>query len=204
MERPKRSRRRVLREGTTEEYIEEYSESCRWEKWASVARDIDSARDHEVQWRVGDGLMFDYLESYLSNDGCILGIANDEIEAERLMRDADSVFELLIYDESDLLGNIDVGNDSSDLRGLGKALIRAGLGAPLRYDREFFDLIAGHATSHPNLQMRTIAICSMIYTEWPEFAQILRNIIRSDSEERVRNRAQIVLNAYIAAGILVD
>jgi hypothetical protein len=150
---------------------------------------------------VDDGLTFDYLESYLSNDGCISGVGNDEIKAERLMEEAESVLELLLYSESDLLDNIDVASDSGDMPGLGRALIRAGLGAPLRYDREFFDLIVANATSHPNFHIRIIAICSMLYAEWPEFAPILRDIIRGDSEERVQDRAQIVLNVYIAAGI---
>lgn len=201
MERPMRTRRRVLREGITEDYVEEYADSNQWERLASVPRDIDSAKDHEVQWRVNDDLTFDYLESYLTNDGCFLGIGNDERNAERLMREADSVFELVIYSEDDLLSNIEAASDTADLGGLGKSLIRAGLGAPLQHDREFFDLIVANATSYPDHRIRQFAICSMIYAEWPEFVPILRNIILDDREEAVRDRAQIVLNAYIAAGV---
>jgi hypothetical protein len=166
-----------------------------------VPRDIDSATDHRVQWRVDDELTFDYLENYLTSDGCYSGMGNDEIKAERLMGDADSVFELVIYSEGDLIDNIEAASDSADLAGLGKALIRAGLGAPLRYDREFFDLITVNATSYSDYRIRQFAINSMIYTEWLEFMPVLRNIITSDPEEIVRDRAQIVLNAYIAAGL---
>lgn len=201
MARLMRTRRRVLREGITGDYVEEFADSRGWERAASVPRDIVSATDHHIQWRIDDELTFDYLESYLTNDGCFLALGHDETKTERFMREAESVFELVIYSEGDLLDNIEAASDAIDLAGLGKALIRAGLGAPLRYGREFFGLIVGNATSYPDHRIRQFAICSMVYAEWPEFVPILRNIITSDREESVRDRAQIVLNAYIAAGV---
>lgn len=193
-----RTRRRVLRESVTENDIETYAEASNWPRGKSTSRDIDSAIDHEVQWHVPDGILFDYLESYLTNDGCILAIGSDAVRAERIMLRVESDLEMLIFEEGELLDRIDMADDLPDM---GRALIRAGLGAPLSYNSEFFEVISANATSHSEFRIREIAVCSMIYTEWPEFIPVLRNIMNDDQEERVRVRAQIVLNAYRAAGM---
>jgi hypothetical protein len=67
-----------------------------WPRGKSARRDIDSAIDHEVQWHVPDGLLFDYLESYLANDSCILAIGSDAVRAERLMRRVESDLEMSV------------------------------------------------------------------------------------------------------------
>ena len=192
-----RTRRRVLRASIDEGDIEVYATSRRWTEGESAPRDVDSAVDHEVQWRVADELVFAYLESYLTNDGCILAIGSDAIQAERLMQEVESDLAAQIFGEGELLDRI----ETDDLPSMGRALVQAGLGAPLGYDQAFFDSISVKATSHSEFRIREIAVFSMSYTEWPEFVPLLRNIMNNDQEKRVRFRAQIVFNGYIAAGL---
>jgi hypothetical protein len=150
-----------------------------------------------VQWHVADDLVFDYLESYLTTDGCILAIGPDAVQAERLMQEVESDLAAQIFGEAELISRI----DTDDLPSIGRALVQAGLGAPLRYDQAFFDSISAKATSYPEFRIRETAVFSMAYTEWPEFVPLLRNILNNDQEERVRLRAQIVFDGYIGAGL---
>jgi hypothetical protein len=197
MERPRRTRRRVLREFVSESDILAYSISRGWVGGQSAPRDVTAAIDHEVQWPVANELVFAYLESYLTNDGCIVAMGPDAVRAEGLMQGVEADLEAQIFGERELLDRI----ETDDLASMGRALIQAGLGAPLVYDQSFFDSISVKATSHTEFRIREIAICSTVYMEWPEFVPLLRSIMNNDEEERVRVRAQIVLNAYIAAGL---
>jgi hypothetical protein len=198
MPRMRRTRRRVLRGSPMEQDFAIYVESRGWPEERSVPRDVSAAVDHEVLWRATEGVLFDYLEAYLTGDACVLGLSLDLQRAEKIMESVESDFEGIIFEQDELLDRIEM---SASPQELARALIRAGLGAPLRYDKEFFDLIVGHATSHSESRIREIAICSMVYTEWPEFLPVLRRIVTSDPETRVRDRAQILLTAYRSAGI---
>jgi len=178
--------------------FEIYAESRSWPQERSVPRDASAAVDHEVLWRATEGGLFDYLEAYLTGDACILGLSEDLAQAESLIETVESDFDGMIYEEGELLDRIEM---SADPQELARTLIRAGLGAPLTFDQEFFDLIVDHATSNPEFRIREIAIYSMVYMEWPEFMPVLRRISVDDPEMRVRDRAQILLDAYRNAGI---
>jgi hypothetical protein len=194
----RRTRRRVLRECPLEQDFEIYTQSRNWPKERSVPRDVSSAVDHEVLWRASEGVLFDYLEAYLTGDCCILGLSTDLAQAEKLMEGVESDFEGLIFEIGELLDRVEMSDNPQELA---RALIRAGLGAPTDYDQEFFELMVNYATSHSEFRIREFAICSMVYMEWPEFVPILRKIAVTDPEPRVRDRAQILLSAYRAAGI---
>jgi hypothetical protein len=58
------------------------------------------------------------------------------------------------------------------------------------------------ATAHAHTKVRGMAVWSMMYAEWPEFVPPLRKILASDKEQAVRDRAQILLNAYRLASYL--
>jgi len=198
MSRIYRTRRRVFRESPMEQDVRIYAESRNWPLEGSVPRDVSAAVDHEVQWRVTESVVFDSLEAYLTGDSCILALSMDMPQAEALMEIVDSGFEGIIYEEDELLDKIEI---SADPQRLARALVCAGLGAPLSFDQEFFDLIVHHATSSAEFRIREIAIYSMVYMEWPEFLPVLREIRANDPEMRVRDRAQVLLDAYQAAGI---
>jgi hypothetical protein len=198
MARRYRTRRRVLRDSPMERDFSIYVGSRNWAHERSVPRDVSAAVDHEVLWRATESVLFDYLEAYLSGDACILGLSADLTQAESLMKIVESDFEGMIYELDELLDRIEI---SADPQELARALIRAGLGAPLTFNQEFFDLMVHHATSNTEFRIREIAIYSMVYMEWPEFLPVLRRISADDPEMRVRDRAQILLDAYREAGI---
>jgi hypothetical protein len=181
-----------------EDRVAAFAESLHWTMTYDVPRNLETATDHEVTWEVEDGLALDYLESYLTGDCCVLALGENLDDAERLMESIESDFEESIFELGELLDGVDHARSGPDLA---RSLIRAGLGAPLGYDEEFFATFVREASADSEPRIREFALCSMVYTEWPQFVPVLKEIKSNDLEERVRDRAAIVLKAYDAAGL---
>lgn len=195
---PQRTRRRVLADSEMEVVFAMYCDTRNWSVERRVPRDISAAIDHEVVWRASDKVLIDYVSAYLTNDSCICGLSSDLEAAEELMKSVESDLGEMILDDDELLSGPELAETPQEVM---HALVRLGLGAPLSYDRDFFDVIVNHAASHANRFLRETAIYATVYMAWPEFVPILREIKASDPEEKVRTRAEVVLHAYLASGL---
>ncbi|MEI8408935.1 MULTISPECIES: hypothetical protein [unclassified Kribbella] len=193
-----RTRRRVLQRCPVDDEIDDLAQSYGWPVVYDADRDFDRGRGREVNWGVTSDSVLGYLESHISNDCCLVGVGKDPGQAE----------EIIARVEADLAGEIEsvdgllaVLQDEDDPRLLARGLVRAGFGAPREFDRVFFDAFAAAACHHPVYQVRDIAISSMVYIEWPEFAPLLERIKAEEPDEQVRARATMVHSAYQAAGL---
>ena len=173
------------------------AESEGWPQIAKYSRDVDSARDYEVVWQVESATVH-YLESYLTGDCAAVGIGADIDSAEIPLRMLDRILPGAAYEQDELLDRVEMETEDRELAG---SLIRAGLGAPLSSDDDYFEVMTRFSTEHPNPRIRQFALCGIVYIEWPEFVPLLRRISTDDPAESVRTRAAVVLDAYRAAGM---
>ncbi|MFF0623139.1 hypothetical protein [Streptomyces sp. NPDC004296] len=167
-----------------------------WPIAYSREKDFERGRGVEVNWEVRERLMLGYLESHIANVCCVVAVGHDPEEAERLIADVETKLPNRVIDTTDILLGI---QDDSDPRKLAKSLVQAGFGAPITFDEQFFKAFEEASTAHPIHNVRSIAITSIAYVEWPEFIPVLRTIESTDPNENVRARATLVRRAYEAA-----
>lgn len=193
MTRILRTQRRVLRIFPFAEEAGAVASSQGWVKTYDVPRDADLSRPREITWQVEPGLGFGYLESYLSKDCCFFGLGEDADASDRMIAGIADEFRADIYGEDELVEAVTTGGSPAQLA---RAVVRAGLGAPLEYDPEFADPIAAVATNHDEQRVRYVAVHTMLYTEWPQFAPLLRRIVHHDPSDTVRGMAERVLRVF--------
>ncbi|MEU5301209.1 hypothetical protein ACH4YO_06765 [Streptomyces noursei] len=192
---PYRTRRRVLNHFPMSEDIDLLAHGHGWPISYSQEKDFERGKGIEVNWEVSERLTLGYLESHIANVCCVVAVGHDPEEAERLISDVETKLPNKVIDVAEILLGI---QDDSDPRKLAKSLVRAGFGAPITFDEQFFKAFEEASTTHPIHNVRSIAITSIAYIEWPEFMPVLRTIESTDPNETVRARATLVLRAYEA------
>lgn len=188
-----RTERRVLKTYPFEDEANEIAVEQGWIKNHDVPRDSEKSQAREITWHVADGLSFGYLESYLSKDCCILAIGESLDEADGLIGGIAAELEDIIYSEEELLEGV---RDAQNASALARAIVRAGLGAPVEFSREFYSIFESILTSHDDSRVREIALHSMLYLEWPSLDSLIERSMRDDPAERVRSMAFRVRESY--------
>jgi hypothetical protein len=81
----------------------------------------------------------------------------------------------------------------------GKAVLRLGLGAPLKAVDSVKDRILG-ASKNPETRVRRRAVRAMAYTPWPEYWERLMELAEGDPDETVARDAALVMQALSESG----
>jgi len=76
----------------------------------------------------------------------------------------------------------------------GAALLKLGVGAPHRFDRDFFDRTRA-GLEDPDVRLRDLALWAATYSPWAEYKRIIEKLARSDPDRGVRRRAKVTLDA---------
>ncbi|MCM2387475.1 hypothetical protein [Streptomyces albipurpureus] len=161
--------------------------------WDLIARDVadpDRGMELEVVWATDDPVTFQFREDHILNEGYVYLAGRDRAGVER--------------HESDLTGSLDLWSRDELLReaarhdegpARGRAILRAGLGAPMEFDREFYDLITG-AMRSGDPAMRAIGVRACAYSPVAEYRPALEGLARSDAGQEIRDLAQATLRAF--------
>ncbi|ELP67890.1 hypothetical protein ACKI1I_08980 [Streptomyces turgidiscabies] len=180
------SDRLVLGSSPQDEAVEELAEEQEWLRVEEVTE--DGVR--QILWAIGPGTSLTYTEDPVSSNAYIVLVS----ENREMFKQVLSVihYELMPVERRALLTSIDEARDSLNRA---RAVIRAGLGAPDRYDEDFFTRIRD-AFASPDKWVREAAVWATAYSPWPQYRPLLEVTKQNDSEEKLRGDAAAVLAGF--------
>ncbi|MET9108858.1 hypothetical protein [Streptomyces zhihengii] len=167
-----------------------------WEVVFAQDKDFEKERGAEVNWKIREDAVLGYLESYLTDVCCFVVMGSEPEFIDTTAQEVELKLPGKVLTVGELLDNM---QRATDPRALARALVESGFGAPVTFDADFFHVFEEACTQHPIHNVRSIAIASIAYVEWPEFLPLLRSVEATDTHESVRARAAHVRRAYEAA-----
>ncbi|MEU6253124.1 HEAT repeat domain-containing protein [Streptomyces sp. NPDC047043] len=186
-----RSDRLVLGRSPQDEAVEELAEEQGWQRVEEVTE--DGAR--QILWAVGPGTSLTYAEDPVSHNAYAVLVSEDKETFEETL---DVVLdELMPWQPRALLSSIE---QAEDALARARAVIRAGLGAPDRYDEHFFTRIR-EAFESSDRWVREAAVWATAYSPWPQYRPLLEATVRNDPEEKLRADAASILAGFDAQGV---
>jgi hypothetical protein len=180
----------VLRAGDGETVAGRFASERDWDLMTRDVADPEHGVELEVIWATDGPVTLHFQEDHVLNEGYVYLAGRDRVRVERY--------------EADLTGSLDVWSRDELLReaahhdegpARGRAILRAGLGAPMEFDQEFYDLITG-AMRSGEPAMRAIGIRACAYSPVAEYRPRLEEIARGDDEQEIRDLAQATLRAF--------
>jgi len=122
-------------------------------------------------------------------------MARDDTSAQRKHVELLAHFDTWTFDE--LLFAVDNACEAIELA---RAILRAGLGAPVRFEERFFVRIK-QAAENPEPVVREMALWAMVYPGWSQFRPVLKQVVEQDPVEAIREQAEEILIAFDAQGV---
>lgn len=187
--------RYVLRDLLSREAVERYAEDRGWDLVAGQDADPESGTEYERVWLTDTTLTLHYVEDRIARYSYVFLAGDDREAVERIVPDLMRVLEP--WTPAELLDGVREAKPGPDR---GRAVLRAGIGAPLDFDQEFFDCVRS-ALAHPEPPMREIGILAGSYAAWPQYRPLLEAIARDDPDAEVREMAQATLRAFDRGGV---
>lgn len=184
------SDRMILREQATEEDVQHFARGLSMTKIRDISSPERQTVVREITWEANSGVLLHYAADYLSASR-IISIEGDDNEQFRRFVDV-TVRLLDPWRLDELINEVD-SCDVGDARSLALAVIRLGVGAPNGYNDEVFNRISA-AMHSPQAWVRKAAIWATMYSQWPEFLPLLREIADADPDEEIRNDARRMVN----------
>lgn len=187
---PRATPRYVLRADDGEAVAGRFAAERDWDLIARDVADPERGAELEVVWATDGPVTFQFQEDHVLNEGYVYLAGRDRALVER--HEADLTGSLDVWSRDELLREA-ARHDEGPARG--RAILRAGLGAPMEFDREFYDLITG-AMRAGGPAMRAIGIRACAYSPVAEYRPTLEELARSDGEQQIRDLAQVTLRAF--------
>jgi len=188
------TRRLVLHGCPARQQAEQFAQSRGW-RLLSESFDTTAGASIELIWGIGPRIAFYYVENAVSDDCCVGLAGEDRDAAARLLPSLVESFDVWTVE-----GLLDAIDGAEGPVASARAIMRAGLGAPVEYDERFFSRLRD-AAEHSEPMVREIALCAMVYPGWPQFRPILRRAAEFDPVERVAERATYILEGFDRAGV---
>jgi hypothetical protein len=189
------SRRYILRRYPDLEPVERYAQERRWSLISEAAENQDLGVKHEIRWLTPTTITLHYEDDYISRQSYVY-LAGDDFKAlPGLVADLTEALQPWSLDELlQAIADARTGPEQA------RAVLRAGLGAPMEFDQEFFDAISACMTAD-EAPLRTASVLAAGASPWPQFRPVLDRIASGDPEAEVREMAQATLRAYDRFGI---
>lgn len=189
-----RSRRFVMRQFQAEESVAAFAADMGWAAVADLPGDEGRGVPRRVAWQIAPGATLNYFRddalsfSYIS---VMSGLGQEFAEQLTPMVRA----ELDTCEDAELLSGMETVGEQERA----SAVIKAGLGAPLEFDEEFY---SGFFTAAQDTApvVRNAAVRAIYYTKWREFTDVLTELSSSDPDRSVRDFAGRVLAVLRGAG----
>ncbi|MGW6907720.1 hypothetical protein [Streptomyces sp. NPDC054940] len=103
--------------------------------------------------------------------------------------------DLAAYSPDELIAELD---DHSDPEERASTVIRAGLGAPPRFDERFFTRIRAALDDDPKVWHS--ALLAIAYTPWPEYADPIARAIEHEPDEDLRETLRVLAGGLYRDG----
>lgn len=191
-----RSRRFLLRDHNDQDQVARLAVAEGWEKVVDVPAKRFGSEPGRLVWEMAPGVFLNCVSDRKLRTSYVVVTSRStsdlgQYESWIVSRG------LGLCTSEDLLGGIEAA-DSDDEKG--RALVRAGIGAPLnpdnRYSRAFIESV-----SHASPNVRRNGIMAIGHAEWAPFRELLDAVAKQDSNGQVRSLAQRMSTAFGEAGI---
>lgn len=165
-----------------------------WPVRGEIPADYANGIPHEVQWSAGSAIILHYLEDDLSGSAYLVVSGDSKEAAEATAGIAERQLPaFLSYQE--LLDSISKARSEPEKC---RALVRAALGAPKEFDKRLFEIVRT-SLSDKSPAVREGAIWATSYAPWPQFRDLLEDVVAHDRNQQVRDTAEGMLGAFDAA-----
>jgi hypothetical protein len=170
--------------------VEGYVQEKGWSLISEAKEDQAHGVKHQVVWLTSTTITLHYEEDYISRQSYVY-LAGDDFDALPMLV-ADLTESLQPWSRTELLKAIRAARTGPELA---RAVLRAGLGAPMEFDQEFFDAISACMLAD-EIPLREAGILAAGASPWPQFRPALERIAAEDPETEVREMAQAALRAF--------
>ncbi|MFC8798472.1 hypothetical protein ACFT2C_12130 [Promicromonospora sp. NPDC057138] len=184
----------VLRERFAEEEVGRFAVELGWSRQWETAADPEEGICYAVGWGAGT-LSVEYCEDDVSRHSYLCFAGDDAAAVDGVTELAEA--RLGAWRVEDLLTAVDTATEPVEL---GRAVIRAGLGAPRELDDRFFAVI-DDALQHPDARVREAGVWAISYVPHPKYRRRLEALRDHDPEHEVWSTAEILLEAFDAEGV---
>ncbi|WP_159048726.1 hypothetical protein [Streptomyces sp. NRRL F-4489] len=188
------SRRLVLKDSVTPDDIERLVETLHWQLAGYVKKDADRGVDFAATWQIDEAVEAHFTEDSYADERYFVVSGAELGRIEEALNNVQT--KILIWSLDELILEVD-GNIYPASKG--KAVLRLGLGAPLKTVDSVKDRILG-ASKNPETRVRRRAVQAMAYTPWPEYWERLAEMAEGDPDETVAREAAFVMQALSESG----
>ncbi|MGG2458228.1 hypothetical protein ACO0M4_00080 [Streptomyces sp. RGM 3693] len=192
----RRTRRFLTQESESEEQVSRLAATEGWSKVLDAPTKRFSSDPRRISWEMAPGILFNYVSDRKLHTSYVVITSTESVDLNQY--------------ESVLVGSgLAVCTDASILESIaeaatpeerGRALVRAGIGAPLlpdnRYSRAFIS-----AVRDASPDVRKNGLMGIGYAEWEPFRELLDAVAQQDSNAQVRSLAKRMATAFAEAGI---
>jgi hypothetical protein len=191
-----RSRRFLIREYDGEEQVVRLAAAEYWEKVADISAKRIKSEPRRITWEISPGIFLNYLcDRKLRTSYVVVTSRATGDLSQHESRIAASGLNLCT--SADLLGEIE---EADSPEGKGRALVRAGIGAPLKPDNRYSRLFI-ESVRDVSPEVRKNGIMAIGYAEWAPFRELLQAVALQDSSAQVRSLAKRMVTAFDEAGV---
>ncbi|WP_194912900.1 hypothetical protein [Catenulispora rubra] len=182
----------VFRAAEGESEVARAAEMLDWPLRGVIDADPAAGVPYEAQWGIGTGPTLHYVMHGLSDSSFFFASADDPMAAASAAGLAAPYLDVETFDE--LLADVD---RAKGLNQIGRALLRAALGAPEAVDMRLVDRISNTLRDR-DPQLREAAIWAITIQPWTDYRLLLTKLAADDRDQRIRDLAQVVLEGYEA------
>jgi len=188
VERHVLSRRMVLRSPGEERKVQRLVDELRM---TSLGEERPAPAILQRSWQVLPGLFFQALTDERADATAVVLVADDEVRLARYADLIERFVQPLTQDE--LLAAIASAQTAPDRA---RAVVSAGLGAPIGYDARFFEQISA-AMFDEDREVRAAGLAASSYAFWPQYREPLAAMAEFDEDAELREEAAVALEANV-------
>ncbi|SEQ39379.1 HEAT repeat-containing protein [Streptomyces radiopugnans] len=190
------SPRFIIRSDSPEREVEEYARAHDWPKVLDVPEDLESGDVRSIEWEITGGARLKFFQDDVTD--CPYFFIEAPYSNLCLSMTRHAVAEIPVCKRDELLNAFDVSEPGSEERC--QAILMAALGASHELDVDVYRRI-GEALGDPNADVRSAAVYAMSYSPASEYVPALRETAVGDTDGRVREEAQELLDVFAQIGI---
>ncbi|MFJ2203299.1 HEAT repeat domain-containing protein [Streptomyces violaceusniger] len=182
--------RMVLREEISRDVIVGLASKGLWPSLEDNENDESASYMYYRLWGVAQGLWASLTEDLTTQVKVFTVFGEDSADVVELSRRVTII--LQPYSRQELTRPPQFGADKHERI---RTAMRAALAAGDEYDGELYAVISAAAQA-PDPDVRNAAAWATTYVSWPQVLELLRNMAANDSDARVREGAQALLNDF--------
>ncbi|MDQ2809091.1 MAG: hypothetical protein M3Z04_19630 [Chloroflexota bacterium] len=182
------SQRLLLKDKKGENDVHRLAEVQNWLMEAWIHAEPEKQIPDEVIWETDDqATTIHYIDDLLVQFPYLVVKGRDKEAMVKILRE-----NLALYSADELLQEARTAQTRAEKK---ETVARLGVGAPLAYNEDFFQLLHD-AMNDPEPEVRRVAVWVATYPAWAQLRKPLEQVRDEDSDEEVRDDARVVLASF--------